>query len=142
LPALYSPGFKVTDLRNPILANYKSCIHRGYAIYPNRLGFLDRQVVFACPARLTEQSGDSCGPFWRVGPPYPARPMWSHEGIRVYTPTVRCVSEMVVANLVPHLEVVGNGSHGEPSKDLSYPAPIVQRLLHRLCLNDPSQNKW
>jgi hypothetical protein len=40
LPVLYSPGGKVTDLRNQILANYNSCIRRGYDIYPNRLGFL------------------------------------------------------------------------------------------------------
>jgi hypothetical protein len=88
LPVLYSLGGKVTDLRNPIPANYNSHIRRGYDIYPNRLGFLDHQVVSACSARFVEQSGDPCGPFWQVDPPYLAWPMRSHEGIRVYTPTV------------------------------------------------------
>jgi hypothetical protein len=88
LPALYSPKGKVTDLRNPIPADYNSRIRKGYNIYPNRLGFLDRQVVFACSVRFAEQSGDPCDPFWRVGPPCLVRPMWSHEGIRVYTPTL------------------------------------------------------
>jgi hypothetical protein len=63
LPALYSLVGKVTDLRNLILANYNSCIHKGYDIYPNRLGFLDHQVVSACPHMVVEQSRDSCGPF-------------------------------------------------------------------------------
>jgi hypothetical protein len=75
LPALYSPEGKVTDLRNPIPGNYNSRIYRGYDIYPNQLGFLDRQVVSACSARFAEQSGDPCGPFWRVRPPYLARLM-------------------------------------------------------------------
>jgi hypothetical protein len=37
--------------------------HGGYDIYPNRLGFLDCQVVSACSARFAEQFGDPCGPF-------------------------------------------------------------------------------
>jgi hypothetical protein len=87
LPALYSTGVKVTDLRNLISTDYNYCIHGGYDIYSNRLCFLDYQVVSACSARFTEQFGDPRGPFWRVGPPCLAQPMWSHEGIRVYTPT-------------------------------------------------------
>jgi hypothetical protein len=63
LPALYSTEGKVTDLRNLILANYNSCIHGGHDVYPNQLGFLDRQVVSACSARFTEQFGDPRGPF-------------------------------------------------------------------------------
>jgi hypothetical protein len=35
LPALYSSGGKVTDLRNLILADYNCCIRGGYDIYPN-----------------------------------------------------------------------------------------------------------
>jgi hypothetical protein len=54
----------------------------------NQLGFLDRQVVFACFAQFVEQFRDPRGLFWRIGPPRLARPMWSHEGIRVYTPTI------------------------------------------------------
>jgi hypothetical protein len=87
LLALYSSGGKVIDLRNLILADYNSCIHRGYNIYPNRLCFLDHQVDSACSARFAEQFGDPHGPFWQVGPPCLVWPMWSHEGIRVYTPT-------------------------------------------------------
>jgi hypothetical protein len=81
-------GGKVTDLKNLILADYNSCIHVGHDVYPNRLGFLDRQVVSTCSAWFTEQFRDPRGPFWRIGPPRLARPMWSHEGIRVYTPIV------------------------------------------------------
>jgi hypothetical protein len=40
LLTLYSTGGKVTDLRNIILADYNSCIHRGHDVYPNRLGSL------------------------------------------------------------------------------------------------------
>jgi hypothetical protein len=40
LPALYSTGGKVTDLRNLIPADYNSCIYGGHDVYPNRLGFL------------------------------------------------------------------------------------------------------
>jgi hypothetical protein len=87
LPALYSMGDKVTDLRNLIPCDYNSCIHGGHDVYSNRLGFLDRQVASACSARFVEQSEDPFGPFWRVGPPCSVRPMWSHEGILVYTPT-------------------------------------------------------
>jgi hypothetical protein len=86
LCALYSTGGKVTDLRNLIPTDYNCCIHEGYDIYPNQLCFLD-QVIFACTARFAEQFGDPRGPFWRVGPPCLARPMWSHEGIQVYTLT-------------------------------------------------------
>jgi hypothetical protein len=35
LPALYSTGGKVIDLRNLILADYNSYIHRGHDVYPN-----------------------------------------------------------------------------------------------------------
>jgi hypothetical protein len=96
LPTLYSMGGKVTDLWNLIPADYNSCIHRGHNVYPNRLGFLDHQVVSACSARFAEQFGDPRGPFWRVGPPRLARPMWSHEGIRVCAPTLgRCCHAQV-----------------------------------------------
>jgi hypothetical protein len=66
---------------------YKYCIHGGHDIYSNWLGFLDQQVVSACSALFTEQFGDPRGAFWWVGPPHPAWPMCSHEGIWVYTPT-------------------------------------------------------
>jgi hypothetical protein len=88
LPALYSTGGKVTDLRNLILADYNRCIHGGYNIYSDQLCFLDHQVVSSCSTWFAEQFGDSRGPFWRIGPPCLARPMWSHEGIRVYALTV------------------------------------------------------
>jgi hypothetical protein len=48
LPALYSTGGKVIGLRNLVPIGYNCCIHGGYDIYPNRLGFLDQQVVSAC----------------------------------------------------------------------------------------------
>jgi hypothetical protein len=64
LPTLYSTGGKVTDLRNLILADYNCCIHGGYDICPNRLGFLNRQVVSAYSAQFAEQFGDPRGPFW------------------------------------------------------------------------------
>jgi hypothetical protein len=63
LPALYSLGGKVIDLRNLILADYNCCICGGYDIYPNRLCFLDHQVVSACSARFAEQFGDLRVPF-------------------------------------------------------------------------------
>jgi hypothetical protein len=63
LPALYSSGGKVTDLRNLILADYNCCIYGGYDIYSNRLCFLDHQVVSTCSARFAEQFGDLRGPF-------------------------------------------------------------------------------
>jgi hypothetical protein len=87
LLVLYSMGGKVTDLKNLIPTDYNSCIYGGHDFYPNRLGFLDCQVVFACSARFTEQFEDLRGPFWGIGPPHLAWPMWSHEGIWVYTPT-------------------------------------------------------
>jgi hypothetical protein len=89
LPALYSTGGKVIYLRNLVPIGYNYCIHGGHNIYLNRLGFLDQQVVSACSARFAEQFGDPRSSFWRVGPPCPAWPMWSHEGIQVYTPIVR-----------------------------------------------------
>jgi hypothetical protein len=85
-PALYSTGGKVTYLKNLIPADYNNCIRGGYDIYHNQLGFLDQQVVSACSARSAEQFGDPRSPLRRVGPRFLARPMWSHEGIRVYTP--------------------------------------------------------
>jgi hypothetical protein len=88
LPALYSTWDKVTYLRNLILANYNCCIRGGYDIYSNQLCFLDHKVVLACSAQFAKHFGDPRGPFWRVGPPCLARPMWSHEGIHVYTPTL------------------------------------------------------
>jgi hypothetical protein len=63
LPALYSTGGKVTDLRNLILADYNSYIHGGHDVYSNQLGFLDHQVASTCSAWFTEQSRDPCGPF-------------------------------------------------------------------------------
>jgi hypothetical protein len=89
-PALYSTGDKVTDLRNLIPADYNCCIHEGYDIYSNWLCFLDHQVVSACSAWFAEQFRDPRSPFWRVGPPRLAWPMWSHKGIWVYTPTISC----------------------------------------------------
>jgi hypothetical protein len=80
-------GGKVTNLRNLVTIGYNYCIHRGHNIYPNRLGFLNQQVVSACSTWFAEQFRDLRGPFWRVGPPRLVWPMWSHEGIRVYTPT-------------------------------------------------------
>jgi hypothetical protein len=56
LPTLYSPGGKVTDLRNPILADYNSCIRRGYDIYPNRLCFLNHQVSLLASHGLPSSS--------------------------------------------------------------------------------------
>jgi hypothetical protein len=94
LPALYSVGGKVTDLRNPDLADYNCCIHGGHDMYPNRLGFLDRQVVSACSARFAEQFGDPRSSFYHIGPPYLVWPMLSHEGIQVYTPTVTLRTDM------------------------------------------------
>jgi hypothetical protein len=69
LPALYSTGGKVIDLRNLVLIGYNSYIHGGYNIYHNRLGFVDRQVVSACSAQIAKRFRDPRGPFWRVGPP-------------------------------------------------------------------------
>jgi hypothetical protein len=63
LPALYSMGGKVIDLRNLVSIDYNYCIHKGHDIYPNRLGFLDHQVVFSSFARFIEQFGDLRGPF-------------------------------------------------------------------------------
>jgi hypothetical protein len=86
LPALYSTGGKVIDLRNLVTINYNYCIHGGHDIYPNRLGFLDHQVVSACSTWFAEQFRDPRGPFWQVGPPCLVRPMWSHEGIWSISP--------------------------------------------------------
>jgi hypothetical protein len=63
LPALYSMGGKITDLMNLIPADYNSCIHRGHDVYPNRLGFLDQQVVSTCSAQFAKQFGDPRSPF-------------------------------------------------------------------------------
>jgi hypothetical protein len=63
LPALYNMRGKVIDLRNLILTDYNYCICGGYDIYPNRLGFLDCQVVFACFAWFAELFEDPRGPF-------------------------------------------------------------------------------
>jgi hypothetical protein len=57
-------GGKVTDLWNLVPIGYNYCIHGGYDIYPNGLGFLDHQVVSACSARFAEQFRDPHGPFW------------------------------------------------------------------------------
>jgi hypothetical protein len=94
LPALHSTEDKVIDIRNLIPADYNSCIYGGHDIYPNRLSFLDRQVVSPYSARFAEQFGNPRGPFWRIGPPRLAQPIWSHEGIQVYTPQL--VSEHYV----------------------------------------------
>jgi hypothetical protein len=51
------------DLRNLVPIGYNYCIHGGYDIYPNRLGFLDHQLVSACSAQFVEQFGDPRGPF-------------------------------------------------------------------------------
>jgi hypothetical protein len=88
LPALYSTGGKVTDLRNLVLIGYNSCIHGGYNIYHNRLGFVDHQVVSACSARIASGSEIRVALFDELGHLVLARPMLSHEDIRVYTPTV------------------------------------------------------
>jgi hypothetical protein len=137
LPALYSPGGKVTDLRNLIPANYNSRIRRGYDIYPNRLGFLDRQVVSACSSRFVELSGDPCGPFWRVEPPYLARPMWSHDGIRVYTPTlIQQASEQRLLHQAAQLPPLASSSAAwlaPPASSLDLPAhPAASGRRRRL----------
>jgi hypothetical protein len=56
LPALYSTGGNVTDLRDLIPADYNSCIHGGHDVYPNRLGLLDHQVVLFAPHGLLSSS--------------------------------------------------------------------------------------
>jgi hypothetical protein len=44
LPALYSTGGKITDLRNLVPIGYHDHIHIGHETYPNRPGSLDRQA--------------------------------------------------------------------------------------------------
>jgi hypothetical protein len=56
LPALYSPGGKVIDLRNLVPIGYNHCIRIGHEIYSNRPGFLDRQVGVRI-SRAVRQSG-------------------------------------------------------------------------------------
>jgi hypothetical protein len=63
LPTLYSTEGKVIDLRTLVPIGYNYCIHKEHDIYPNRLGFLDHQVVSACSARFTEQFRDPHDPF-------------------------------------------------------------------------------
>jgi hypothetical protein len=150
LPVLYSMGGKVTDLRNLILADYNSRIRRWYDIYPNRLGFLDHRVVFACSAWFTEQFGDPRGPFWQVGPPRLAWPMYVHEGIRVYTPVasprVLCIlMQHVVLILRPvRLKVLEHPTRRVVCRGIFPPFRLVQLITdHHTSRKTPCQkNAW
>jgi hypothetical protein len=58
LPALYSTGGKVTDLRSLVPIGYNNCIYMGYEIYPNRQVPLIIKLVSVYPAWYANQLGD------------------------------------------------------------------------------------
>jgi hypothetical protein len=62
LPALYSMGGKVIDLRNLSLISYNNHIHMGYEIYPNRPGSLDHQVGLSISRVVRRSVGWSAWP--------------------------------------------------------------------------------
>ena len=87
LPALYSPGGRVTsrlDLRDnrKVITDYK---HHGIIRILTDHGSIFR-ISSPCLAEGAEQSRASQGFFLWAGPPLGAQPMWSAVGIRGRTP--------------------------------------------------------